>query len=118
MLFLFLYIIIGIDRNTKNVTYLLRIRGTTTYSTQAIQVNCKASSLNSNCCFVLRRGKRSYVWCGSNSTGDQRELAKGFVGKDCELVLEGMLIIIDVSIQFSNKESLVCGNFLLNMEQL
>lgn len=80
---------VGLDRNTKHATYLLRIRGSTSYSSQAIQVHCKASSLNSNSCFVLKRGKRSYIWCGNNSTGDQREMAKGFVGKDCELILEG-----------------------------
>lgn len=77
------------ERNLKNSTYLLRIRGSSSYSSQAVQVPVKASSLNSNYCFVLRRGKRSYIWCGSNSTGDQREMAKGFAGKDFELILEG-----------------------------
>ncbi|KAJ8952266.1 hypothetical protein NQ318_007433 [Aromia moschata] len=35
------------------------------------------------------RGKKAYVWSGNYSTGDQREMAKGFAGKDFELILEG-----------------------------
>lgn len=61
----------------------------TSYSSKAVQVACKASVLNSNFCYVLKRGKRSFIWCGTNSTGDQREMAKGFAGKDFELILEG-----------------------------
>ncbi|XP_050309860.1 villin-like protein quail [Anthonomus grandis grandis] len=85
----------GIDfddsgKNLKNPNqYLLRIYGSTSYSSKAEQVDCKASSLDSNSCFVLRRGKKSFVWCGNYSTGDQREMAKGFAGKDFELLLEG-----------------------------
>ncbi|XP_066138784.1 villin-1 isoform X3 [Euwallacea fornicatus] len=85
----------GIDfddsgKNLKNPhQYLLRIYGSTTYSAKAEQVEFSASSLDSNSCFVLRRGKRYYVWCGNYSTGDQREMAKGFAGKDFELILEG-----------------------------
>ncbi|KAL1494852.1 hypothetical protein ABEB36_010371 [Hypothenemus hampei] len=85
----------GIDfdetgKNLKNPNqYLLRIHGSTTYSTKAEQVDWTASALDSNSCFVLRRGKKYYVWCGNYSTGDQREMAKGFAGKDFELLLEG-----------------------------
>nr|CAH7736665.1 unnamed protein product [Callosobruchus chinensis] len=69
--------------------YLLQVMGSTTYSTKAVQVAEKTSSLNSNYCFVLKRGKKVYIWCGAHSTGDQREMAKGFSGKSFELVLEG-----------------------------
>ncbi|KAI4464752.1 villin [Holotrichia oblita] len=85
----------GIDcddtgRNSKTPTnYLLHIQGSASYNTKATQVATKASSLNSNYCFVLRKLKRYYVWSGLNSTGDQREMAKHFTGKDFELVLEG-----------------------------
>lgn len=48
----------------------------------------KAKSLNSNYCFVLRQGKYFYLWCGNNSTGDQREMAKNFIGKDFEIIME------------------------------
>ncbi|XP_074029921.1 villin like protein quail isoform X3 [Leptinotarsa decemlineata] len=81
------------DDSGKNLKmpsqYLLHVFGSTTYSSKAIQVSVKASSLNSNYCFVLKRSKRAYIWSGSYSTGDQREMAKGFAGKDFELILEG-----------------------------
>ncbi|KAG5887879.1 hypothetical protein JTB14_015531 [Gonioctena quinquepunctata] len=77
-------------KNSKNPSqYLLQVFGSTTYSSKAVQVSVKASSFNSNYCFVLKRSKRSYIWSGSYSTGDQREMAKGFAGKEFELVLEG-----------------------------
>ncbi|KAH0999377.1 hypothetical protein HUJ05_005174 [Dendroctonus ponderosae] len=76
--------------NLKNPNqYLLQVFGSTTYSAKAEQVDSAVSSLNSNSCFVFRRGKKYYVWCGNYSTGDQREMAKGFAGKDFELLLEG-----------------------------
>ncbi|XP_030768126.1 advillin-like isoform X3 [Sitophilus oryzae] len=81
------------DETGKNLKiphqYLLRVYGSTTYSAKAEQVKLESSSLDSNCCFVLRRGKKYFVWCGNYSTGDQREIAKGFAGKDFELTLEG-----------------------------
>ncbi|XP_050509264.1 advillin isoform X1 [Diabrotica virgifera virgifera] len=69
--------------------YLLHVYGSTSYSTKAVQVSVKASSFNSNYCFVLKRSKKAYIWSGTYSTGDQREMAKGFAGKDFELILEG-----------------------------
>ncbi|KAF7268409.1 hypothetical protein GWI33_018470 [Rhynchophorus ferrugineus] len=81
------------DETGKNLKgpsqYLLKVFGSTTYSAKAEQVDFKTSSLDSNSCFILRRGKKYYVWCGNYSTGDQREIAKGFAGKDFELTLEG-----------------------------
>ncbi|CAH0556416.1 unnamed protein product [Brassicogethes aeneus] len=77
-------------RNLKNPSqYMLQIFGSTLYSSKGVQVVAKALSLNSNYCFVMKRGKRAHVWCGNYSTGDQREMAKLFAGKDFELVLEG-----------------------------
>lgn len=67
----------------------MKVYGSTTYSSKAIQVSVKASVFDSNHCFVLKRSKKAYVWCGTYSTGDQREMAKGFAGKEFDLVLEG-----------------------------
>lgn len=69
--------------------YLLKIFGSSTYSTKALHVVCDASSLNSNYCYVLKKNKHYYIWCGSHSTGDQREMSKGYIGKDSEILLEG-----------------------------
>lgn len=77
-------------KNVKIPTqYLVQVFGSTTYSSKAFQVSVKASVFNSNHCFVLKRSKKSYVWCGTYSTGDQREMAKAFAGKDFDIVLEG-----------------------------
>lgn len=70
--------------------YLLKVYGTTKYESKAEQVQQKCSSLNSNHCFALVRGKHSYIWCGQFSNGDHREMAKAFVKKEFEIVLEGM----------------------------
>ncbi|CAH1989954.1 unnamed protein product [Acanthoscelides obtectus] len=69
--------------------YLLQATGSTTYNSKAVQVDTRSSSLNSNYCFILKKSKRIYIWCGSHSTGDQREMAKGFAGKSFDLILEG-----------------------------
>ncbi|XP_057656314.1 villin-like protein quail [Diorhabda carinulata] len=85
----------GIDfdesgRNLKQPSqYLLQVYGSSTYSCKAVQVSVKASTFNSNFCFVLKRSKKTFVWSGGYSTGDQREMAKGFAGPDFELILEG-----------------------------
>ncbi|XP_045472263.1 advillin isoform X1 [Harmonia axyridis] len=81
------------DSNGKNAKlpsqYLLKVYGTMKYESKAEQVHMKCSSLNSNYCFVLARGKQSYIWCGQYSNGDHREMAKAFVKKEFEIVLEG-----------------------------
>lgn len=67
----------------------MQVEGNTTFSTKAIQVPLSATSLNSNYCFMLRKASHYYVWCGSYSTGDNREMAKLFAGSDFALILEG-----------------------------
>ncbi|XP_037086795.1 LOW QUALITY PROTEIN: villin-1-like [Pollicipes pollicipes] len=62
-------------------TYLLQVHGTTQYNTRAVQVECRAGSLNSNDCFVLRHGAQVVVWCGRGATGDEREMAKKLAGE-------------------------------------
>lgn len=73
--------------------YLLQVRGTNKYVTRAIEVECKASSLNSNDVFVLQSTKAVYIWAGKGSTGDEREMAKQLASrsaaKEQNLVSEG-----------------------------
>ena len=47
-----------------NHTILLQVRGTSPYNTKAVQVECRASSLNSNDVFVLLTADKVYVWAG------------------------------------------------------
>ncbi|XP_065164723.1 LOW QUALITY PROTEIN: advillin [Atheta coriaria] len=77
-------------RNMKHpANYLLQVEGSSSFSSKAMQVPYKTSSLNSNYCFVLKKGRHYHIWCGNVSTGDQREMAKHFTGKDFEIILEG-----------------------------
>ncbi|KAF5274704.1 hypothetical protein FQA39_LY07096 [Lamprigera yunnana] len=77
------------DDPVKKSNYLLQIHGSASYTTKAYQVRCKSANLNSNYCYVLKKGKHYYIWCGSYTTGDQRQMAKGYVGKDFVILMEG-----------------------------
>ncbi|KAF6030460.1 qua [Bugula neritina] len=56
--------------------YMLQVRGASALNTKAVQVPCRAASLNSNDVFVLFTKSKVYIWCGKGSTGDEREMAK------------------------------------------
>lgn len=82
----------GSHDSTLSDTYLMQVRGTTNYNTRAVQVECRAGSLNSNDCFVLRHVGEVLVWCGKGSTGDEREMAKVIAAEmhnDPQIVYEG-----------------------------
>lgn len=82
----------GSHDGTLGDTYLLQVRGTSKYNTRAVQVDCRAGSLNSNDCFVLRHGQGAHVWCGRGATGDEREMAKDLAAEICQepvVVYEG-----------------------------
>ncbi|XP_070188427.1 advillin-like isoform X2 [Littorina saxatilis] len=56
--------------------YMLQVRGTSPQSTKAVQVDLRASSLNSNDVFVIFTKTAVYIWAGKGCTGDEREMAK------------------------------------------
>jgi len=56
--------------------YILQVRGTTKHSTRAREEDYRASSLNTNDCFVIVNDRDVTVWFGKSSTGDEREMAK------------------------------------------
>lgn len=56
-------------------TYLLHVRGTSKLNTKAVQVPCRAASLNSNDVFVLFTKTSVMIWNGKGSTGDERQMA-------------------------------------------
>lgn len=51
------------DQST-NDKLLLQVRGTTSYNTKAVEVECRASSLNSNDVFVLITEEKVFIWAG------------------------------------------------------
>ena len=52
------------SQHSSNHTILLQVRGTSPYNTKAVEVECRASSLNSNDVFVLLTTDKVYVWAG------------------------------------------------------
>ncbi|PVD37426.1 hypothetical protein C0Q70_00016 [Pomacea canaliculata] len=56
--------------------YMLHVRGTSQLDTKAVQVDMRASSLNSNDTFVIFTKTLTYIWYGKGCTGDEREMAK------------------------------------------
>lgn len=80
------------DKEATGDVRLYHVRGTTQLNTKATQVEEKASSLNSNDCFVLLTPKVTYAWLGKFSTGDERNVAVSVaqsLGKNVENVFEG-----------------------------
>ncbi|XP_015782794.1 adseverin isoform X2 [Tetranychus urticae] len=71
---------------------LLQVRGTNKFVTRAVEVDCEASSLNSNDVFVLFTPSTVYIWAGKGSTGDEREMARLCAKRD-----EGGREVISVS---------------------
>jgi hypothetical protein len=62
--------------STAAANRLFHVKGTTELNTKAVEVDCKASSLNSNDCFVLVTPKNAITWFGKFATGDERNVAK------------------------------------------
>ena len=53
----------------------MQVHGQTALSTIAIQVPLKASSLNTNDCFVLISKSDNWVWMGNGATEEERKVA-------------------------------------------
>lgn len=72
---------------------LYHVKGLTAGVIRSVQVECKASSLNSGDCFVLTSEDSLYVWLGSGSSDEEKETAKATSGllasRDAEAVAEG-----------------------------
>jgi hypothetical protein len=82
-----------VDSFDKDGTRLFQIKGTNQYNVRAVQVPEVAASLNSGDAFILETPNKVFLWCGSGSTGDEREFAKTIskevTKREFELVPEG-----------------------------
>ncbi|KAL3682226.1 hypothetical protein R1sor_000248 [Riccia sorocarpa] len=64
----------------KETKYLLRVQGTSSYNSVAIQVDPVPLSLNSSECFIVLLGKVCYMWSGSFTNSEQQKVAMKVAG--------------------------------------
>ncbi|XP_049444451.1 scinderin like a [Epinephelus fuscoguttatus] len=82
------------DQESKpNSTRLFHIRQSSNKSTRAVEVEPKASSLNTNDAFVLKEGNSVYIWKGKGATQEEMTAANYVVsvlakGKTAKVVEE------------------------------
>ncbi|XP_041824658.1 villin-1 [Melanotaenia boesemani] len=79
--------------STDSSYKLFQVRGTTEYNTRAIEVQARASSLNSNDVFVLKTPQSSFLWYGKGCSGDERVMGRAVSDvlsrQDKQVVMEG-----------------------------
>ncbi|KAL7298711.1 hypothetical protein TKK_0008468 [Trichogramma kaykai] len=89
-----LIILSGHRSNNPPKKYLVRVYGSTPYTSKAVERPLRASSLDSGGVFILFSasfggGGGGCVWCGSRSTGDAREASRRLAPANAPLVREG-----------------------------
>ena len=60
-----------------------QVRGSQPLNTKAVQVECRAKSLNSNDCFVLRVPGGAWVWTGRGASTEERDMARSVARQLC-----------------------------------
>ncbi|XP_015610528.1 villin-1 isoform X2 [Cephus cinctus] len=83
-----LIILAGPHRDEAPKKYLVRVLGSTPYTSKAVERPLRASSLDSSGVFVLFSNCPA-VWCGGRSTGDAREASRRLAPAAAPLVVEG-----------------------------
>ncbi|XP_034943349.1 villin-1 isoform X2 [Chelonus insularis] len=83
-----LRILAGTYQETPPKKYLVRVFGSTPYTSKAIERPLQASSLDSGGVFILF-SDQPIVWCGGKSTGDAREVSRRLAPATAPLIAEG-----------------------------
>ncbi|KYN44281.1 Villin-1 [Trachymyrmex septentrionalis] len=83
-----LKILAGRHRNSPPKKYLVRVFGSTPYTSKAVERPLRASSLDSSAVFILFSGA-PIVWCGGKSTGDARQTSRRLAPRNAPLITEG-----------------------------
>lgn len=68
--------------------YLVRVFGSTPYTSKAVERPLRPSSLDSGGVFILYSNS-PVVWCGERSTGDAREASRRLAPSIAPLISEG-----------------------------
>ncbi|KAK0180378.1 hypothetical protein PV327_006022 [Microctonus hyperodae] len=83
-----LRILAGPHQDSPPHKYLVRVFGSTPYTSKAVERPLRASSLDSGGVFILF-STSPIVWCGGKSTGDAREASRRLAPVAAPLVAEG-----------------------------
>ncbi|KAG5317035.1 QUAI protein, partial [Acromyrmex heyeri] len=68
--------------------YLVRVFGSTPYTSKAVERPLRASCLNSSAVFILFSSV-PIVWCGGKNTGDVRQTSRRLAPRNAPLITEG-----------------------------
>ena len=74
----------GHEPDADTGRFLLQVRSTGRHATRGLEVECRASSLNTNDVFVLRDGDRVFVWCGKDAVPEERDAARAIAFDFCK----------------------------------
>ncbi|KAG7207595.1 hypothetical protein KM043_009218 [Ampulex compressa] len=83
-----LKILAGRHRDLPPERYLVRVFGSTPYTSKAVERPLRSSSLDSSGVFILF-SDMPVVWCGGRSTGDARQASRRLAPRNAPLVTEG-----------------------------
>ncbi|XP_032678002.1 villin-1 isoform X1 [Odontomachus brunneus] len=83
-----LKILAGRHRDSPPKKYLVRVFGSTPYTSKAVERPLRASSLDSSAVFILF-SSTPIVWCGGKSTGDARQASRRLAPRNAPLIAEG-----------------------------
>ncbi|XP_044001123.1 villin-like protein quail isoform X2 [Aphidius gifuensis] len=83
-----LRILAGQHQETAPKKYLVRVFGSTPYTSKAVERPLRPSSLDSGGVFILYSNS-PVVWCGERSTGDAREASRRLAPSTAPLICEG-----------------------------
>ncbi|XP_076291847.1 villin like protein quail isoform X2 [Lasioglossum baleicum] len=82
-----LKILAGRHRDSPPEKYLVRVFGSTPYSSKAVERPLRSSSLDSSGVFILF-SDMPVVWCGGKSTGDARQASRRLAPRNALLMIE------------------------------
>ncbi|XP_017761928.1 PREDICTED: villin-1 isoform X1 [Eufriesea mexicana] len=82
-----LKILAGRHRDSPPEKYLVRVFGSTPYTSKAVERPLRSSSLDSSGVFILFSNP-SVVWCGGKSTGDARQASRRLAPRNAPLITE------------------------------
>ncbi|XP_043799058.1 villin-like protein quail isoform X2 [Apis laboriosa] len=82
-----LKILAGRHRDFPPEKYLVRVFGSTSYTSKAVERPLRSSSLDSSGVFILFSNS-PVVWCGGKSTGDARQASRRLAPRNAPLITE------------------------------